>query len=569
MGQRAWSREHGVERIANPKPGTRNKHSLWGSYLASLALLFLACACASISPLQGGAEDETPPQVVSERSTPNMQTRFSQKRIELTFDEWVTLTDVFNQVVISPPLAYQPDITLKGRTVIVELDEREQFRPNATYTINFGAAIKDLTEGNPADELRFVFSTGDFLDSLSVEGLIVDAVTGEPVEKALFMLYDNPADSVVRSESPFYFGRTDKEGRFRIPNVRADTLKGFALLDADLNYRFNQSKEKIGFPDAFIVTSDSSAARNIRIRLFEEARPLRLLDAETTAYGRIKLSYSTAPQRIAFSASDTTLTLQTEALGDSIRIWYDRPETGPWLLFAQADTLKIDTIEIKSATDKAAFSAKATLGLAAPQAGPFTALHPDKAASVAFNHPLVAADTALIFWWEDTLRQRIAPVWAPDSLLLRTWNASWAWTEGLPYEMEALPGAFTDIYGLKNTDTIRLQWRIDQRKSYGTLNLVFENMEPDTDYVVSLLNSTKAEVLSRIVRGDGDNTLRLTPLAPGQFSLRIVIDRNRNGRWDSGLYDTYTQPEDMLFFPLEQLRGNWELETKVDMAPKN
>lgn len=544
-------------------------HNYSACLYAALIILFLAGACASISPLQGGAKDETPPQIVPERSTPNMQTRFSQKRIELTFDEWVTLTDVFNQVVISPPLAYRPDITLKGRTVIVALDEREQFRPNATYTINFGAAIKDLTEGNPADELRFVFSTGDFLDSLSVEGVIVDAVSGEPVEKALFMLYDNWADSVVRTESPFYFGRTDKTGRFRIPNVRAGTLKGFALLDADLNYRFNQSKEKIGFPDAFIVTSDSSAARNIRIRLFEEARPLRLLDTETTAYGRIKLSYSTAPQRISFSASDTTLTLRTEALGDSIRIWYDRPEAGAWLLFAQADTLKTDTIEIKSATDKAAFSAKAKLGLAAPPISPVTTLHPDKPATVAFNHPLVAADTALIFWWEDTLRQRIAPVWAPDSLLLRTWNASWSWTEGLPYEMEALPGAFTDMYGFKNTDTIRLKWRIDQRRSYGTLNLAFENMDTETDYVVSLLNSTKAEVLSRIVRGDGDSTLRLAALTPGQFSLRIVIDRNRNGRWDSGLYDTYTQPEEVLLFPLEQLRANWELETKVDLKPKN
>jgi hypothetical protein len=554
-----------AEGIENPKPGTRNR----GSFLASLSLLFLAGACASISPLVGGPKDETPPQVVAERSTPNMQTRFSQKRIELTFDEWVTLTDVFNQVVISPPLAYRPEITLKGRTVIVELDEREQFRPNATYTINFGAAVKDLTEGNPADELRFVFSTGDFLDSLSVEGIIVDAVTGEPVEKALFMLYDNLADSVVRTESPFYFGRTDKEGRFRIPNVRADTLKGFALLDADLNYRFNQSKEKIGFPDALIATSDSSAARNIRIRLFEDARPLRLLDAETTAYGRIKLTYSRPPERIVFSASDTTLALQTELLGDSIRIWYDRPETGPWFLFAQADTLKTDTIEIKPATDKAAFLAKAKLGLAAPPVSPFTALHPDKPAPVAFNHPLAAADTALIFWWEDTLRQRVAPVWAPDSLLLRTWNASWPWTEGLPYQMEALPGAFTDVYGIKNTDTLSLQWRIDQRRSYGTLNLVLENMDPDTDYVLSLLNSTKTEMLRRIIPGDGDNTLRIAPLTPGQYSLRIVIDRNRNGRWDSGLYDTYAQPEEVLHFPLEQLRANWELETKVDIRSKN
>ncbi len=533
---------------------------------ASIALSALS-SCASITPLQGGPKDETPPQVVVERSTANLQTSFFPTRIELTFDEWVTLDDVFNQVVISPPLEYRADITLKGRTVVVEFDEREKLRADATYTINFGTSVKDLTERNPAEDLRFVFSTGSFIDSISVEGSIVDALTGEPVEKALFMLYDNLADSVVRTERPLYFGRTDKEGRFRIPNVRSDTLKGFALLDADLNYRFNQSKEKIGFPADFIYTAGSLAG-GIRIRLFEEARPIRLLESETSAYGRVKLTYSQKPEAFSAMASDTNLVLRTEYIGDSIRLWYDQTNPEPWQLIIRADTSKADTLEIKPSASRADFLAKSRLTLTAPIAGGTALQHPGQPAMLMFSHPVVKVDTALISWVEDTIRQPVQPQWSPDSTQVRTWNAYWPWKEALIYEMEALPGAFTDMYGLTNPDTLVLKWRIEQLKNFATLNIQLEDMDPEATYVVVLLNSGKAEVLSRSIDGASDGKLTLTSLQPGQYSLRVILDRNGNGRWDSGVYDTQLQPEETYHFPLEQLRGNWELETKVSLKPK-
>lgn len=535
--------------------------------LPVVAALYFAGGCASISPLQGGPKDETPPKVMEEESTPNFQANASPRRIELVFDEWVTLTDVFNQVVVSPPLQYKPDVALKGRTVIFELDEKEQLRPNATYTINFGNAVKDLTENNPAENLRFVFSTGAYIDSLTVSGTIVSALTGEPVDKALFMLYDNLNDSVVRTELPFYFGRTDKNGNFSIPNVRADTLKGFALLDADLNYRFNQAKEPIGFPDSWIITTDSSA-RNLRIRLFEEARPIRLLEQETGAYGTVKLTYSQTPLSFSIVASDTAQTWRTESLGDSIKIWYDRPDTSSWELFVRADTAAIDTVSPKSGSLRSDFLSKAKLSITYPAPGATALLHPDKPAALTFNHPVVHTDTSLIHWWEDTLRAPVFPDWKPDSLQPRVWNARWPWKEAIIYEMQALPGAFTDMYGLNNADTLQLKWRIEQRKNFATLHIVVEDMEPETDYVVSLLNSNKIEVARKTMTADSESRFTTPHLQPGQYSLRIVVDTNKNGRWDSGHYDAKSQPEEILLFPIEQLRGNWETEAKASVKKK-
>lgn len=532
-------------------------------------LLVLLGACATISPLEGGAKDERPPGVIEAESTPNFQTQFTPTQIALTFDEWITLDDVFNQVVISPPLEYRADISLKGRTVLVKLDEREQLRNSATYTINFGTSIKDLTERNPAENLRFVFSTGEFLDSLSVEGRIVDALTGEPVEKALFMLYDNLADSVVRTERPFYFGRTNKEGNFRIPNVRADTLKGFALLDADLNYRYNQSRERIGFPDSPIAVTDSSS-RQILIRLFDEKRPIRLLDAETKGFGQVKITYSQRPESIQVSALDSNVVLlNPEWLGDSVRIWYQAKDTAAWQLFITADSIRLDTFMVKSDMDIANFSAQSPLRLLSPNQGTTALLHPDASAALTFNRPVLRVDTSLIQWSEDSLILPMAPAWSQDTGSIRNLNAVFSWREALIYDMQALPGAFTDVFGITNPDTITLRWRIEQRKNFATLHLLLQDMDPESRYYLALLNSAKMEIAQKHISGKDTGRITFTPIQPGQYALRVVLDRNGNGRWDSGIYDQGIQPEEVFIFPLEQLRANWELETKISLLKQN
>ncbi len=149
----------------------------WRTAIATLAVALVLTACATIISPQGGPKDETPPALVADKSTANLQTNFKKQRIELTFDEWVQVQDVFNQVLVSPPLRYPYKVSLKQRTVRFDFDEREILRDSATYTINFGAAVKDLTEKNPAENLRFVFSTGPYIDSLSIRGVMVDAVT--------------------------------------------------------------------------------------------------------------------------------------------------------------------------------------------------------------------------------------------------------------------------------------------------------------------------------------------------------------------------------------------------------
>ena len=121
------------------------------------ALVYMLTSCATPTTPTGGPRDEAPPVIDTALSTPNFQTKFLKQDISLTFNEWVQLEDVFNQVIISPPLQYKPEIYVKKKSVVIGWDDRETLRENVTYTFNFGESVKDLTEKNPAEKLRFVF----------------------------------------------------------------------------------------------------------------------------------------------------------------------------------------------------------------------------------------------------------------------------------------------------------------------------------------------------------------------------------------------------------------------------
>ena len=146
--------------------------------LSLLFLFFMIVGfwqCARRGSPTGGDKDITPP-VLIKADPKNLSTNFNKKTIRLTFDEFITLEDVQNQLVISPPLKYIPKIRPQGTTSkFVEITFKDTLRENTTYTINFGQSIVDNNEGNPNRFLTYVFSTGDLIDSLSISGVVKDA----------------------------------------------------------------------------------------------------------------------------------------------------------------------------------------------------------------------------------------------------------------------------------------------------------------------------------------------------------------------------------------------------------
>jgi hypothetical protein len=221
-------------------------------YIYIIAGLFIAPGCAKVGSPTGGPKDITPPKIV-ESKPGNYSTNFSSKRIEITFDEFVQLKNIYNELIISPPLKERPENKLKGKSLVVDLNN--ELKENTTYTLNFGNAIADNNEGNVLANFEFVISTGDYVDSLSVTGKLVNAFNLKPEKDPVFiMLHENLKDSAPYFEIPSYIGKTNKDGTFAINNIKADTFRIFALKDANLNLLFD-ANEKIAFVDSSFVIS--------------------------------------------------------------------------------------------------------------------------------------------------------------------------------------------------------------------------------------------------------------------------------------------------------------------------
>ena len=541
------------------------------SYIFSLHLIYmifvaliLLTSCANQGTLSGGKKDTTPPALDSLKSTPNFQTNFQKQTIELTFDEWLRLSDVFKQVVVSPPLQKSFDVSLKKRTVQFKFDKEEVLRENATYTINFGTAIQDLNERNPVKDLRFVFSTGDFIDSLEVTGMVTDAFDKKPVKEVLVMLYDNLADTVVRKEKPFYFGKTDEKGIFIIKNVRADSFKVFALLDGNANYLFDNKSEKIGFLENPIVVTDSTET-NLMLQLFEEESSLQLENEDKKKYGRIAFGFNRKPHddeiNITFEEVGQKIKFQNQK--DSILLWYDLPRDTTWKVYVTNDTLFSDTIKIPQLS-RVDFFKKQKLNPTKPSTlRSKITVTSGKPFSIVLNHPLEKIDTALVMLLEDTLLNQVFPKIKIDPTDERNLLIEFPFKEKTDYQLLLLPNALTDFFGIKN-DTITEFLDVKSKTNFGDLTLTVTGMQPDKNYVIELLDPK--DKLIEIIPMTGDTLFKkiFRTIQTGVYSVRMVEDKNGNGRWDTGNYDNKFQPEPLFTRKLEELREGWELDASVD-----
>ncbi len=232
----------------------------YGITITLLAAFLLGRECAQQGSPSGGPRDEDPPKVVSCEPA-NYSTRFGSKRIEITFDEFIVLDNVNQELVVSPPMKEKPEVRLRKKTLIVEI--ADTLKENTTYTFNFGSAIKDLHEGNKLLNYEYAFSTGDVLDSLSVRGTLRNAVDlSVPDEPVTIMLYDDLRDSVPLTDIPLYVGRSDEKGNFSVNNLRPDLYKVFALKDGNYNLLYDLPTEVIGFLDTALRV-DAEFARSI------------------------------------------------------------------------------------------------------------------------------------------------------------------------------------------------------------------------------------------------------------------------------------------------------------------
>jgi hypothetical protein len=211
--------------------------------------MVLGSGCAQIGMPLGGPRDSLPPNLILS-DPPNFTTNFSANKIQLTFDEYIHIEDIQNNLLVSPTPKVNPVVNYRLKTVSIKL--KDSLLENTTYSIQLGNSIQDINENNPVRNFTYVFSTGNHIDSLTFTGKVILAETGQPDSTLLVLLYKVLSDSAVYKHKPVYISRVDSSGNFRFRYIAAGTYNVFALKDESGQKVYNNPSQLFAFADSTV-----------------------------------------------------------------------------------------------------------------------------------------------------------------------------------------------------------------------------------------------------------------------------------------------------------------------------
>ncbi|WP_036380493.1 Ig-like domain-containing protein [Muricauda sp. MAR_2010_75] len=524
-------------------------------FFAFVVLALWQCAKRSGSP-SGGPKDLTPPELI--RAEPeNFSTNFKAEKIRLYFDELIKLEDVQQQLVVSPPLKNQPEITPQGGPrKFIEITLKDTLKENTTYTLNFGQSLVDNNEGNPNSFLTYVFSTGDYIDSLTLSGAVKDAYNRKADEFVSVMLYEMDTaytDSTVYKNLPNYIANTgDSLPLFELRNLKAGKYALFAIKDENKNNKFDQRSDKIGFlEDTITLPTDSIYLLN----LFKELPDYSISVPSYVAKNRIIFGYQGDYKDIAIE----TLTELPDSVKTVIRKDREKDTLNYWITPTDLDSIiftvtntkmeMIDTFTVK--TRKLPLD---SLTLSNGLQGRFGF---EDTFSVLANTPIASVDTTRIgLVVNDSVLASYK--YSIDSLENKIYF-DFDVEPNQKYRFAFLPGAVTDFFGIQN-DTLDYNISTSSYADYGNLRF---NLGGAVQYPLILQLLNEKAVIQREIIANEPKSFEFNNLDPGNYIVRVIFDENGNGKWDTGNYLKKIQPEKISYYPdVIEVRANWEMEQR-------
>jgi uncharacterized protein (DUF2141 family) len=523
--------------------------------ISTVLLIVVINGCAKRGSPTGGPVDSIPPVLINASPKIN-STNFDSKEIRLTFDEFVKLDKVDEQLIISPPLnknSYEVK-PLNGVTKKVFLEFIDSLETETTYSINFGNSIKDNNEGNPLTFFSYTFSTGETIDSLYVRGNISDAFNKETDDYISIHLYRIDSifnDSIIYNNRPTYISNSLDSTSYQFKNIKEGKYLILALKDIDNNYFFDPFYDKIGFIDSLITLPRDSI---INFKLFKEETSLiwdkpHFINSEKIGfgyYGKLDLKNIKIESSIPDSVN-YTYTKENEK--DTLIFWLSKNSFDSLNFnLIEKDTTKLVTVKFDRAKDTLIDSLSIS---------PKTAniIHLKETFKLSSNIPLKNIEDSLI-----TIRDidsLIVPFTTSINDNLDQIDIEFEVSPSDNYRVFILPEAIKDVRGVSN-DTLQYNVVSQSLEDYGNVYLdVIRNS--NSKFILQMIDSN-GEVIRVFKNVNQDATYNFDYVRPGKYIFRLIEDANNNDKWDTGNYLKKIKPERVYYFSNEiEVRANWDL----------
>ena len=456
-------------------------------------------ACANVVTPSGGPKDVKAP-VVVQTTPPNHSKHFTGKSVRIDFNKFVKLTDASTQVMVSPFMNQAPEFKIKGRSIVANFSDT--LKPNTTYSISFGKAIADINEGNVLLNYQYVFSTGNFIDSLTLKGVVKNALTQKPEVGVMVMLYEKNDDSLPYKTTPFYISKTDESGNFYFSGLKNGKFKMFALKDGNNDFMYDQPEEMIAFSDSLITPAPVDTAkadslkknRSYSLSLFEEiSTKQKRLKASAMKYGRLLLVFRKPVED--FSVNSLSKDIPNSALlpefsitKDTVTIWLKKPDADSLTMqvrdgvFLDTAIFKLVKKVVKQGNRKPDEVKGMGLIATVTNNGSFDFFKSIKITSFTpvdyfdFNKITVKEN-------KDTVKAKFVFL---DSIH-RNIQMVFKFKEETNYTLFVPPGTFKDIYGIAN-DTLKIHFTTTATKNYGNIKLAIKSEGLKSSLIVQLVN---------------------------------------------------------------------------------
>ncbi len=528
------------------------------SYFVLVSAIIFLASCAKRGNITGGFKDTIAP-VLKESYPKNYMTEFKEKEFRLVFDEYVKLKDINKQLVISPPMNTPPVITPMSASKYITVKIKDTLQENTTYSFNFGQSIQDNNEGNPYPQFKYVFSTGNYIDSLSVSGKISDAleiVSDNYVNVMLYEINETFTDSIIFKEKPRYITNTlDSATNFKIENIKAGKYLLVALKDSNNNLIYNPGSDKIAFYSEPIIVDENPS--DYSLQLFKETPVFKTTKPSQASGNKAYLGVQGDLENIKITIKNGSEILPSSyskmADKDSLQIWFPKIEADSLDLIIKKDNYekeyrfkykdqKADTLSFNISTSGAIhFRDKISINSSIPikkiDENKFKFINKDSI-DVAFETKLDSINQKLLFNFKKEPLEK--------------------------YTLTIFPGGITDFFDNKN-DTLSYRFSTKAESDYANLRLTLENVKSYP--IIVQLTDGKGKVLETEY-SEENPVVEFIGLQPNKFMLRIIYDINKNKIWDAGNYLEKKQSEEVIYFPgLLDIRANWDVEQPFILSP--